>query len=873
MPPEPSKGSGRRLHRKDALDGHQVREIELKRSRGEISCAECRRLKIKCDKQVPCQSCRRRGCESLCPNDSLTTGQGTRSVLAATEHLHDQITSLTKRVRDLEDALATSHAQASTEPHPLLQQNGDSTSSVETLAMNIDVGSKTPVAEQQLSEFFGTLTVSENGVPRFFGPSGGAESLLRGDDSPVQSGSSTEASDGEATPDSSVVPEVVVRFARFFPFHLDGPVGAIQKMIEAQLPSYERALGLCEAFGDRITWIYRAVAKSQLIDDLLPTVYGKYGDNPSEDCTGPHALALLFTVIAIGTVMEASSSAPNRVEAERYFQLARGSLCLRSILDKPSIATVQTFELLSVYMSMRGDDVVDRESRMESTWSFVTLAAHLSHTLGLHRDGARWGLPPKMVERRRRLFWDIFVFDVWQSLITGRPMACHISSVDCKFPEAEDPAITEAERWQFQFCATCVAEVAAQAVIPATPTYSKIQELGQKVESFPAPPSYESPDPASEPVQENMKLTLLCLLISHSREIILLYIHRSYFIQAILDHPDNPLLSEYNRSFLVTYRAARTILTATRDMFGRYPDIVAPVWYLWSFAFSAAVVFGAVVIKGPHSALAQAAMEELEQAYVLLTKAAPINRRAAEALPILVRLRKKAREAYNTVDKEGPEAISGPSQDDTEDELSIFAGRASRVVSRRRSRSLRGLEKARSSACTTPATSGSYASSAHLTPDRPGNSPAGPSEDMAGHDWAYNYYDAYDGHYLPPPQQPSSFNQPHYGEPSNAFPWVGPHNQGSYQSLQMGHVAPLDISFAQAGPSTAGYGQQPAFPSSAGFAPQTPVFYPGPTADPRANFAQPESAEQSAQDRGARMDQRWTSFVKDNGLLGEIGFL
>ncbi|KZT25295.1 hypothetical protein NEOLEDRAFT_1065216 [Neolentinus lepideus HHB14362 ss-1] len=807
MPPELSKGSGRRSHRKDALDGHQVLEIELKRSRGEISCAECRRLKIKCDKQVPCQSCRRRGCESLCPNDSLTTGQGTRSVLAATEHLYDQINSLTKRVRELEDALATSHAQVSSDPHPLLQQSGVPVAT--TPAINAQSGSSTPATEQHLSDFFGTLTVSENGVSRFFGPSGGVEVSIR---------HIAETSDAESVSKSPALPEAIMQFIQSFPFHLDGPVGSMHRMIQSYLPPYERALALCEAFGDRITWIYRCIAKSQLTEDLLPAIYSRAGYTPSEDCSGPHALALLFTVLAIGVVMEVTPT-PNRVESERYFQLARASLCLRSILEKPSIATVQTFELLSVYMSMRGDDVVDRESRMESTWSFVTLAAHLSHTVSTNRDGERWGLPPKIVEQRRRLFWDIFVFDVWQSLITGRPMACNISSVDCQFPQAEDPVTTagyvgiadvsSAEKWEFQFTATCVAEVAAQAVIPATPPYSKILELGRKVETFPVAPSYEqepSDPPGSSKV--SLKLSLLHFCLSHSREIILLYIHRSYFIQAITDHPDNPLLSEYDRSFLVTYRAASSILKTTREQFSRHPDVIAQVWYVWSFAFSAAVVFGAVVTKGPRCALAPAAMEELEQAYVLLTKAAPMSRRAAEALRIIVRLRKSAREALSAADKGVSEGAAG--QDQTDDELSIFAGRASRVVARRRSR-------VRSSACPTPATSGSYVS----TPDRPSTAHS-PREDMAGPDWAYNYYDAYDGHYLPPPPPPPP--------------------AGSWGAFEMGHVVPMDVQWQQ---------QQPF---------QATFFH---------HFEQPQPQLQG----DARMDQRWTSFVRDNGLLDGANFL
>ncbi|TDL15882.1 hypothetical protein BD410DRAFT_731988 [Rickenella mellea] len=54
-------------------EGGHVREIELKRSRGEVSCAECRRCDIKCDKKLPCSSCQRRGCASLCPNGKYCT--------------------------------------------------------------------------------------------------------------------------------------------------------------------------------------------------------------------------------------------------------------------------------------------------------------------------------------------------------------------------------------------------------------------------------------------------------------------------------------------------------------------------------------------------------------------------------------------------------------------------------------------------------------------------------------------------------------------------------------------------------------------------------------------------------------------------------
>jgi len=43
-----------------------------------------------------------------------------RFVLANTEFLHEKINTLASRVRQLEDALQRSHANLSTEPHPLL---------------------------------------------------------------------------------------------------------------------------------------------------------------------------------------------------------------------------------------------------------------------------------------------------------------------------------------------------------------------------------------------------------------------------------------------------------------------------------------------------------------------------------------------------------------------------------------------------------------------------------------------------------------------------------------------------------------------------------------------------------------------------------
>ncbi|KAJ7147142.1 hypothetical protein C8R43DRAFT_1012117 [Mycena crocata] len=80
-----------------------------------LSCRECRRLKLKCDRVFPCQSCCKRGCAEICPEGALQSGRGSRFILANTEQLHQKISELSDRVRQLEDGLEGVQAE-----HPLL---------------------------------------------------------------------------------------------------------------------------------------------------------------------------------------------------------------------------------------------------------------------------------------------------------------------------------------------------------------------------------------------------------------------------------------------------------------------------------------------------------------------------------------------------------------------------------------------------------------------------------------------------------------------------------------------------------------------------------------------------------------------------------
>ena len=138
--------------------------------------------------------------------------------------------------------------------------------------------------------------------------------------------------------------------------------------MEGHLPPIERTYRLCERFYQEVAWIYRGVPKSQVFDGVIPILYGE-AEAPDQQPHSPHNLALLFSLLAISALIEEEAD-----EAEHYHQIAQAAVSLQPVLEEPSLETVQTLRLWSIYNGMN-------DGAMELTWSLVTLAAHLSQTV------------------------------------------------------------------------------------------------------------------------------------------------------------------------------------------------------------------------------------------------------------------------------------------------------------------------------------------------------------------------------------------------------------------------------------------------------------------------------------------------------------
>ncbi|KAI6096910.1 hypothetical protein EDD16DRAFT_1499936 [Pisolithus croceorrhizus] len=595
--------SSRRDLEELGFDGSHAREIEQKRNSGQISCAECRRLKIKCDKQIPCQSCRRRGCAALCPNGTLSTGQGTRFVLAATEHLHRRLAKMSERIRQLEDALGELQAKHFVEPHPLLRPD------LLEAPQPGDVGSlsagdpafleHTP----ELVEALGTLSVSDSGTSRFFGPTGGSHCLLMIDYVPSEDladGSSDSMGDSK----SPELPQEIEDFTPAFPFKPAHSTLNVETLVNKYLPSWERARYLSEVYFEQATSLFQSVPRDYILLELLPAYYVNNVPHVTQ-AEKPHQLSLLFLIFATAALLDPNQK-PGSVEPESYHKVARAAICLQSVMEKPSLETIQALHLLSVYNAVSGNELAGKETSTETSWSLVTLAAHLAHTVSLPTETVSdGGCFPDVTARRRMVFWDLFVADVWNCLEAGRPPTFSLPYIDCQFPGGSS--------WAFRFASECVADVAARTLTSDPPSYSTILELDRKVRDFPVTEAAEEFAAAAcggvlaKSVDKDVGFTesMGRLIMSNAREV------------TIIENPINPLNSPYTPSFLAAFRASLTILRTVKMQYDLYPKLTARLWPLWTYAFSAGVScpliwFGTIVTRGPRSPMASSAMKELQ---------------------------------------------------------------------------------------------------------------------------------------------------------------------------------------------------------------------------------------------------------------------
>ncbi|KAJ7579668.1 hypothetical protein C8J56DRAFT_795968 [Mycena floridula] len=578
-----------------------------------LSCSECRRLKLKCSRVFPCRQVFRR-CGPICPDGCLTTGKGNRFVLANTEVLHTKIHELSNRVRQLEDALkqSSTHGQL----HPLLS---DELLQIKRPLEREPLGAPSSPAEQNDGDdnldAAGSLALSsQGGRSTFFGQTANSWYLLQneegsGEDSPILEPS---------------MPTDLPWLSHAFPFtpSIDKSSDEIRASVMQALPDRSTAMRLSQLYYQNASWQYSPITLVDYHESIFRPVY-----DADHEAIGFHGLAVLYMVLALGTLLDLDL-APHNPQSTRYYQLARAALAIDSIFDEQSIPAIQALLLMCHFMLLN-----DIEG---PRWAVMGLVVKLAQSV--NRDSGKWNLSEAESYQRRCLMWEIYTYDSWQSLTFGRPPSFSLLHIDSKMPH---PSIKgprgEVEMsfsaWKHAFCSECLSIVHDRAFGARPPSYNTVLELEKKVRLFYVPPSLQVPGfggvskLGAEPEQPTTELTMQRYITFAIKEITLFYMHRGFFACALQENPTDPMGSKYGPSVLTAYGSACSFVGLIESLFKQHPKLTERMWFLFTHVFSCSIVLGSVAAKH-QMALSRSALTHLESAYNLFSQVADTKRTA-----------------------------------------------------------------------------------------------------------------------------------------------------------------------------------------------------------------------------------------------------
>ncbi|PWN42229.1 hypothetical protein IE81DRAFT_323712 [Ceraceosorus guamensis] len=464
---------------------------------GTLSCAECRRLKFKCDRRWPCSKCRERNCAHLCPDNTLETRKVKTSSAKTDDALLQRIALLEKTVErfvggtgdarpaayggDSQDARqsTTLASHASARPpltgsysadeermqHAALHSLADAAiqprESAESsyTTSNISPNRGIPISYQSAgpealdSRGRGTLALSRDGRTYYVGPN--AQSMYFARDTQRQ-----EESDVHTRPGSPVPPVGNALGARGEPVaspYENDPgstmIGtwttpgicsphsssAIIAHLRPKLPSREQAKHLTDLyFINMIMW--EPISRQEYDQSIFDLFYANTSvscaleGNVEVDRTDQSALHPHRLAILF-VVLSIGTIFDVRSAAEPEASREYYSYSWAA-LSLSNVTEAPSLEAL-IALHLIGFYLNSRRGGryVESYWGISGLAMRLAIAMGLHRDPGTWNLPQPLTQRRRRVFWELWSLDCFRAIAFCRPPALFAHHMDVEAPQ------------------------------------------------------------------------------------------------------------------------------------------------------------------------------------------------------------------------------------------------------------------------------------------------------------------------------------------------------------------------------------------------------------------------------------------------------
>ncbi|KAF4593324.1 hypothetical protein EYR38_009038 [Pleurotus pulmonarius] len=494
---------------------------------------------------------------------TLAATKGNKVLMAHANRLTEQVKILTKRVHELESALASRGRD--------LPEGNNAVDNVSAEDWTQEI--------QSVSDTIGTLSIGINGQIKYHGESAGSEYLHEllppADEAWYRA------------PTQSSLPVEILELVNSFPFGMrDCPYDKYTLL--PYIPPRDRALELSDLYYKHVAWMYDPVINADFMARIIEPIYDST-DETRLDPVHSHTLSVFFIILASGVLHDPHPDKQHL--SDQYLALSRAALALDPIFHEATCATVQ-----ALFMILRYNYTFDRSST-EERWLLIGLCVRVAQSIGLQRDSSGWQLDSDEVQRRRRIFWEIYMYDAWTSIVNGRPPALNLQHTDCRLPEDHEPFVTESgekqlgwHAWKLRYAVSCLSTSTQHVFSANAPPYMAILDLDKKIRQHPVPPHLQCPVRESEahrswsldPVRAMQQYCILC-----ERESNLLYIHRSYFAQAIRQQSDDPLKHRFAQSVLATYRSACRIISSLWGLYEVHKGDATNCWFFWSSVFSA----------------------------------------------------------------------------------------------------------------------------------------------------------------------------------------------------------------------------------------------------------------------------------------------
>ncbi|KAJ3812945.1 hypothetical protein F5876DRAFT_63547 [Lentinula aff. lateritia] len=588
-----------------------------------------------CDRVFPCAACIRRGCGNLCPNGTLEkgkrgflkrleqalppslnkTGSDSAGPLSEVAMFVSRDAAMAKRIKDLEAALVEAGVEVPGLPR-ITHSNtnkriraGGNPSEAETWEND---NSSSSVSEyNDVAVGFGTLTIDPKHRSRYIGLSSGSAYL----DSDMWGSRGKE--------DQSL--------NRTYEDYLECDLETQILATLCAFPPYEEAIRLVNLYFQHISFMYEVVPKETFFSKHLSAVY----NDSIKTLRTPllqHTVALVGIVLAIGQYFDLEKPRSSvQIRAAELFRLASFALNSHNIIDGGlkihTLQGLQTLHLMAVFNLSIKD-----EEGAENAWQLLGLAVRSMQAQGFHIDPSRWSLPTKDLEERRRVFWEIHLYD------------CLTLDSDNSDSSNSTWSHTRWHTYKFRWAEVLGGIMDNVFSVKKPPTYSAIMQYDQQINEFyfSLPQWILSPyvlypvdralwaqlypegadgqtqyDPYEEGGFKGLgkpEDQTQCLQMNSLATMIFtatLHLHRGPFCRALMLEPQKMLKSQYEQSIA---RSSTAIVNIARGMFVSYPNLTSRLWYWVFHTFSAAVCQAVFVIVAPFHPLASHAFRSLQDA-------------------------------------------------------------------------------------------------------------------------------------------------------------------------------------------------------------------------------------------------------------------